>query len=90
MNLQQRPLPASGYHIETLDGELLLFDPASDQILQTNQSGALVWQLCDGQRTVADIRDILAAAYPDDAPSIIQDVPDILAAFAQHGAIHWQ
>lgn len=90
MNLQQRPYPVPGYHIETLDGELLLFNPASDQILQTNQSGALVWQLCDGRRTIADITAILAAVYPDDASTIIADVPDLLAALASHGAIRWQ
>ncbi|MCB8983021.1 MAG: PqqD family protein [Ardenticatenaceae bacterium] len=90
VNLQQRPLPAPGYHIESLDGELLLFNPASDQILQTNQSGALVWQLCDGRRTIADITALLAAAYPDAAAAITDDVPAILAGFARHGAIHWQ
>ncbi len=90
MNLQQRPFPTPGYHIEALDGELLLFNPASDQILQTNQSGALVWQLCDGRRTVADITAVLAAAYPAAAAAITADVPDILAAFASHGAIRWQ
>ena len=90
MDLQKRPLPTPNFRIETLDGELLLFNPASDQILQTNQSGALVWQLCDGRRTIADITAVLAAAYPDDASAITTDVPDILASFASHGAIHWQ
>ncbi len=90
VDLQQRPLQTPGYHIEALDGELLLFNPASDQILQTNQSGALVWQLCDGHRTLAEITDMLAAAYPDDAAAIAADVPEILAEFARHGAIYWQ
>lgn len=87
---QKRPSPVPGYNIAELDGELLLFHPATDIILHTNQTGALVWHLCDGQRTAGDIVAVLTAAYPEDKSAITADVPDILDQFAQYGAIDWQ
>jgi len=86
---QKRPSPTPGYQIEQLDGELLLFHPTTQIILHTNQTGALVWHLCDGQRTVREIVEVLAAAYPAAAAAITTDVPDILDQFAQQGAIVW-
>ena len=86
---QKRPSPTPNYHIEELDGELLLYHPAAERILHTNQTGALVWNLCDGQRTVAEIAGMLTAAYPEATTDIHQDVPDILNQFAAQGAIVW-
>lgn len=85
----QRPLPTPGYAIEALDGELLLFHPSSETILHTNETGALVWRLCDGQRSVAEIVAVLTAVYPEAAADIAQDVPELLAQFAHQGAITW-
>ena len=86
---QGKPLPTTGYAIEELDGELLLFHPSSETILHTNETGAIVWRLCDGQRTVAEIIDVLTAVYPESDADIAQDVPDLLAQFADQGAITW-
>jgi len=85
----QRPCPAPGYQVEILDDEVLLFHPTSRAIFRSNSTGALIWELCDGQRTVADIVNILSAAYPEAAKQIQQDVPDTLRAFAEHKAIMW-
>jgi hypothetical protein len=86
---QKRPSPTPGYQIEEIDGELLLFHPATQIIMHTNQTGALVWNLCDGQRTVAEIIAVLCAAYTEAADNITADVPDILTQLAQQGAIMW-
>ncbi len=86
---QAKPLPTPGYAIEELDGELLLFHPSSETILHTNQTGALVWRLCDGKRSVAEIVETLTAVYPEAASEISQDVPELLTQFADQGAITW-
>ena len=90
MNETKRPTPVLGYQLEMLDGELLLFHPASMKILHSNQSGALIWQLCDGQRTVTDIVDLLGEAYPDSGSQIRADTYEALQIFADHGAIEWK
>lgn len=88
IDLEKRPLPAPGYHIETLDGELLLFHPAGQTILHTNQTGALVWGLCDGRRSIAEMIRILTAAYPE-ATTLTEDVTSLLVQLETHKAIIW-
>ncbi len=85
--LTKTPQPRAGFQIERLDGEIVLFHPASTTIIHSNESGALLWQLCDGARTVAEITAILSAAWPDAAASIAADVANTLLAFAEHGAL---
>jgi hypothetical protein len=86
----QRPYPTPGYHVEELDGEILLFNMSSQKILHTNQTGALVWKLCDGQHTAEEIVQLLQAAYPDAADPISEEVPRVLEAFAAEGALAWR
>ena len=88
----ERPRQVSGYQMadeESLEGELVLFHPSTQKILYSNQTGALIWRLCDGQRTVADIIQLLSQAYPDALSEIATDVRDTLLAFIQQGAIEW-
>ena len=87
---QKRPSPTLGCHVQMLDGELLLFQPAGQIIMHANETAVLVWQLCDGQRTIADIVGVLEAAYPEAAADIKRDVPELLAQFAANDAIEWQ
>lgn len=88
IDLEKRPSPAPGYHIESLDGELLLFHPAGQTILHTNQTGAMIWGLCDGRRSVAEMITILSAAYPE-AATISDDVTSLLAQLEANKAIIW-
>jgi hypothetical protein len=46
----------------------------------------MLWKLCDGQRTVGEIEDLLRDAYPD-APELTHDIEAAFALFAGHGAI---
>lgn len=88
----KRPRQVSGYQVadkESLNGEMVLFHPTTQKLLYSNRSGALIWGLCDGQRTVADIIQLLSEAYPNSASQIEADVPEVLQTFAQEGAIEW-
>jgi len=86
----KRPYPTPGYQIETLDEEIVLFHPAERKILYSNQTGALIWQFCDGQRSVEEIATLLSDAYPEVAQQVKADVKKTLLTFAQHGAITWR
>jgi hypothetical protein len=87
MNPIQIPKPIPGFQVQSLDGEVVLLHPTSAVILHLNQTGALVWQLCDGLRSVADIILLLGDAYPESRKQIESDVPQIIAQFAEHGAL---
>jgi hypothetical protein len=72
-----------------IDNELLLFHPAQAKILYCNETASLIWQLCDGQRTPQEITHLLAAAFPEAADTIADDVEATLRQFLQHGAIEF-
>lgn len=70
----QRPCRTDGYRLETIEQELLLFDPAESVVLYCNQTAALVWGLCDGSRDFDEIVALLAKAFPEAGPELAADV----------------
>ncbi len=88
----RRPRQSDDYQVadrESMSGEMVLFHPATQQILYSNSTSALIWSLCDGQRTVDDIVQLLSEAYPEAGDEVAVDVRESLATFDSHGAIVW-
>jgi hypothetical protein len=75
-----------GCALEEMDGELLVYVEDREQVIHFNQTAALVWRLCDGSRTVADVVALLVDAYPD-APAVRDDVRDTIARLVRCGAL---
>ncbi len=86
---QKKPRRNPGYHLEMMDGELLMFNPEETQILYCNQTASLIWQLCDGERTVQEIVEMLVAAFPEAGRRIREEAPATLEKFRQHGVIEF-
>lgn len=84
------PKQKTGYHLEELDGEMLLYHPAETKTIYLNGTGALIWNLCDGERTVAAIGGLLKENYPDAAYRIDEELVTTLDQFATHGAIEYR
>jgi hypothetical protein len=84
-----KPRRKPGYLLEAIDNELLLYHPAETKIMYCNETAALIWQLCDGQRSVQEIVALLSDAYPQAAESIATDVQVALGHFFEHGAIEF-
>jgi hypothetical protein len=57
-----------GIITKEVDGELLVYDRTRDKAHCLNPSAAAVWNLCDGQTTVADIAAKLIVPTPDTRP----------------------
>lgn len=87
MQTVSTPKPVDGFQIETLDGEIVLLHPTRNIIIYCNQTGALIWKLCDGTRTVDEITEILGAAYPEERDEIQIDVPATVQSLTSHGAL---
>jgi hypothetical protein len=85
-----RPRPAPGYEVTLLDGEAVMLHPATLEIMHLNRSATLIWQLCDGQRTVADICELLSGVYADAAPQVRLDVQRTLETFEERGALAFE
>ncbi len=84
-----KPRRKPDYQLEMIDDELLLYHPAQTKILYCNETASLVWQLCDGQHTSQEITALLAAAFPEAADVIVDDVTATLQQFSQHDAIEF-
>ena len=78
-----RPRPVPDCQAEIMEGELVIIHPDSTQVLHSNPSAALIWKLCDGQRTVAEIKQLLSEAYPESAEQIKEDVNETLQLFVE-------
>jgi len=87
MELNCKPRQTADFRLEQLDGELLLYHPGQTTIMYCNSTASLIWGLCDGQRSVQDIIDLLSAAYEQAAAAVAADVKATLGQFHQHGAI---
>jgi Coenzyme PQQ synthesis protein D (PqqD) len=57
-----------------VDGEVVILDRQSDLIHQLNHTASYIWDLCDGQSTVGEIANQLAAAFHVDAHTAGRDV----------------
>jgi hypothetical protein len=86
----QRPVPASDHRLEELDGEFILYHPGGTRMVYCNATAGLVWALCDGQRTVGGIRELLAGAYPAAREQVLADVDAVLTSLIEAEALALQ
>lgn len=70
-----------------LDDETLLYHPEWMTGFALNESAFSIWQLCDGERTVAEIIALLQDAYPEAADAIPTQVEASLRALSSHGVV---
>jgi hypothetical protein len=81
------PVVSSSFETEIVDDEVVLLNPTTLRVAHLNGSAALIWRLCDGRRSVAELRALLAAAYPDSAAAVVADLAATLRSLADLGAI---
>jgi hypothetical protein len=87
METTVKPKRKPGLNIEEMDGELILFSPRTTKVLYFNPTASVIWQLCDGEHTLGEIVDLLAAAYPDAAEKMLAQVEGTLQVFLENETI---
>ncbi len=87
MKQSAKPKQKPGYHLEMIDGELLLYHLDKSKILYCNQTASLIWHLCDGQQTIGEIITLISEAYPDAAETMAADVKETIQRFLGAGCI---
>ncbi len=83
------PRHVADFKLQILDNEAVIFHPASRKVIHASTSGALIWELCDGVRSVDEIIELLAGQYPEARAEIELDVPETLEIYAQNGVLEW-
>lgn len=87
MNLKAIYAQAPECLLENMDGELLLYNPINATTLHLNGSSAVVWEMCDGQRSVDAIVTALQEAFPEQAEQISNDVNEVVGDLLQQAAL---
>ena len=71
------------YFLERIDNEITVYHPSLTTSLYLNETGALIWELCDGNRTVADVINFLQELYPESSSQIDEDVTGVLTRLVE-------
>lgn len=64
--------------LEDMDGEMLLYNPENATTLHLNAPSIIVWELCDGKRSVEQIIATVKEAYPEQAGQIADDIINVV------------
>jgi PqqD family protein of HPr-rel-A system len=71
------PVPGKLRRVESLevneaDDGLVVYDPTSDQVHHLNPSAAVIFDLCDGSRSVEEIAAALGDVYSLPSPPVAE------------------
>lgn len=69
--------PTSDIRAEELENEIVLYQPEEGEVRNLNGTGAFIWSLCNGSRTLGFIADQLIEEAPEADPEQIRQ--DVLA-----------
>jgi hypothetical protein len=72
---------------QTLDGEAVILQLASGTYFTLNESGTLVWDLLQRERTVAELMAALLEAFDVDAATARRDLDELLRDLLAHRLI---
>ncbi|MGO9357951.1 MAG: pyrroloquinoline quinone biosynthesis peptide chaperone PqqD [Xanthobacteraceae bacterium] len=72
---------------DTLEGELVLYHPQRTTAIYLNQTASLIWGLCDGHRSLAEIVELLAMHYPDAGSNLETEVREAIESLRQQRAV---
>lgn len=78
--------PASDLILETeveQDGEISLYNPATEQVTVLNGTASDIWRLLDGEHSIEEIVDLLTSAYQGDREEIARDVAEMVNLFSE-------
>jgi pyrroloquinoline quinone biosynthesis protein D len=81
------PRQVSGFALQQMGDDVLLYHAGLTRTVHLNDTAALIWQLCDGQRQVDAIVAVLEDAYPEAATEVREDVLAALGQLQRDGVI---
>jgi hypothetical protein len=82
-----RPKRRADVLLADLDDETLLYHPQWMTACALNSTAFSIWQLCDGDRTIAQIVELLQAAYPEEAARLPEEVEASVRTLSSHGVV---
>jgi Coenzyme PQQ synthesis protein D (PqqD) len=87
--VSRRPMQAPGVSAQTLDGETVLLNVITEDYYSLDDVGSRIWELLDGQHTVAEIVATITTEYAADQAEVTKDVRDLLDDLVGEGLVTW-
>lgn len=87
MNDSDTPRRRPEYVLERIDDDYQLRHRGRGTAIYLNETAALLWELCDGKKSIGDIKRMLQAAYPD-AAEIELDVDEAMSMLLGHHVLN--
>jgi hypothetical protein len=84
---QARPLARSDITVQLIGDEIMLYDSDNEKIHVLNHSAYAIWQLCNGENSLADMCKQLAVRYADSSLDLIDDIQSTIDEFIQKGLL---
>ncbi len=84
-----RPCKRADVREGQLLGSLFLEIPGRADAISLNASGAAIWHICDGSRTIAEIRHTLEARYEMPTGTLQTDVERVIRGLERIGALRF-
>jgi len=84
---QARPLVRSDIAVQVIGDEVMLYDSDNEKIHVLNHSAYAIWQLCNGENSLVDMCEQLAAQYEDSSLDLVDDIQTTIDGFIQKGLL---
>lgn len=88
MNSNSIPIKAQGVYFEWHEGNGLLIQTDKGKIKVVNHTGAHIWELIDGEKTVSEITSLLESNFHGKFSSICKDLIDFLDQLKNRSLIY--
>ncbi len=87
MKNNQIPIQNPNYVLDRQENEYQLLDIDQQTSIFINESASLIWQLCNGEQTVSQIKTMIKDSYPDMADTIDEGVDQTVEMLESHQAL---
>ena len=83
-----RPIRKSNIMVKDIGDETLIYSLEQEKVHVLNPTARLIWKLCDGQHSLADMEEVLRARFVIATDhDVIDDVKQTLRVFATQGLL---
>jgi hypothetical protein len=88
--LHKRPLRSPEVWVRQTRGENAIYDPATGSVHLLNETAQAIWDLCDGDTTVAEMVEAICTLTAMHRDIVVEDVDRILTDFGAAGLLTWR
>jgi PqqD family protein of HPr-rel-A system len=82
-----KPRTRAGLAVAEIDGEAVVYDPVPSKLHYLNHSAALIFGLCDGHTTIAEMAETIGEAYEMDPGELDAQIRPLLKELRERGLV---